>query len=150
MNLFNLKNQTTIRLRFAIISLLKIITMEDLKWQYQKTDINLIYSTPTHGIKYEVIRRSDTSFICRVPLSLAVVTCLELFYDNPKAARDYCNMLWRTWGYLTVRRKLIEYQNICQPSLQEANVNADLKKLYDRWIKSISGRNKSNSLRMSA
>ncbi len=124
--------------------------MEDLKWQYQKTDVNLIYAKPIHGIKYEVIRRTDTSFTCRVPLNLALVTCLELFYDNPKAARDYCNMLWRTWGYLTVRRKLIEYQNICQPSLQEANVNADLKKLYDRWIKSISGRNKSNSLRMSA
>jgi hypothetical protein len=124
-----------------MLSLLKIITMEDLKWQYEKTEINTIYSSPAHEIKYEVIRRSDTSFVCKVPLSLASLTCLQLFYDNPKEAKAYCNMLWRTWGYLTVRKKMLEYQEIIRPSLQESKTKGDLENLYNVWIKSFAGRN---------
>ncbi|MBL4623966.1 MAG: hypothetical protein JKY42_02315 [Flavobacteriales bacterium] len=114
--------------------------MEDLKWQYQKTDLNTIYSSPTHDVNFVVTRRSDTSFVCKVPLNLAVVTCLQLFYDDAKEAREYCNMLWRTWGYLTVRRKMVEYQSISQPSLEQAKTKGDLENLYGVWIKSISNR----------
>jgi hypothetical protein len=124
--------------------------MEDLKWQYQKTDLNTIYSTPTHHVNFKVIRRSDTSFVCKVPLNLAAVTCLQLFYDDAKEAREYCNMLWRTWGYLTVRRLMLEHQEISRPTSEEVIAKGDLEHLYAIWIKSISGRNRSSDLRLSA